>query len=395
MICYVIFREHIKPFITQIDKEFSSLEINIIAGLILLIVPAFVFVLGFVLNLLIYRFHLPKKLLSESLIKASHLLLKAEPKWGLTLYSQKAKNLNISEALFFPIFFKDKVTPASEDVFKKAAYKLMDNIEDSGLLSISYGQFTVQCTSLGLFVLSKIMGNNFIRFNQSQLEKIDKLYESLLTSNSDHGWGTLTKQITNSSETRFTTSFWALRALNSYAEKLPEKVKDTLFSLINLQPDGKFGFHCGDNPKISSVSLFLILLSEIKDSEINLKIAKSISIKDLLEYPKKILWSDLSVEIEDYKTSNIPDLKVEKLPFTHVAPLYALSALFCYKNQLSLRERIRLRKIFNDTLIDFLSDDRSGLRLPGLTQSSDNPLVFPICYLIETLFQYRRAYGIK
>jgi hypothetical protein len=391
----VIFREHIKPFVTQIDKEFSNLEINIIAGLILLIVPAFVFVLGFVLNLLIDRFHLSKKLLSESVIKASHLLLRAEPKWGLTLYSQKVKNLNISEALFFPIFFKDKVTPASEDVFKKAAHKLIDNIEGSGLLSTSYGQFTVQCTSLGLFVLSKIMRSNFIRFNWSQLEKIDKLYETLLTSSSDHGWGTLTKQITNSSETRFTTSFWALRALNSYAEKLPERIKDTLFSLINLQPDGKFGFHCGDSTKISSVSLFLLLLSEIKDSEINLKIAKSISIKDLLEYPKKILWSDLSVEIEDYKTSNIPDIKVEKLPFTHVAPLYALSTLFCYKNQLSLRERIRLRKILNGILIDFLSDDISGLKLPGLTQKFDNPLVFPVCYLIETLFQYKRAYGMK
>lgn len=340
-------------------------------------------------------------------------LIATETHWGRLQHAAPAHRTvaNTAEGLFLyltPVRLHEAlgIVDLRLSVRKEAWCFLLQTVSDEGLPSVSLGKPTIQCTSLGLYVMSVLAQRTPERpVSQDVLTtKLSQLVESLKTSAGDFGWGTEIRKYTNEGEIRTAFNFWAMRALNSAdpdgSEKLIEGILDNMF----LKHGGRqFGFSMQDPaPAVASEALFLILLDELRSERLRDRFRQYIEnsawpLKNRLAFLLDCLTRGKYVEYEQYHVCQSDRVPLQ-YNWWHVSFGYALYCLALYHDSLDAHQQGRLREGVDRFLGSRLIRRREGTCIPLAENrdSDENPSTFPAAYVLMGLSEYiDRAAGEK
>jgi len=383
---YIIFRQNILNYINQnINIQLGSIEIEVLGGLVGYIIPILAFHFA---KYLIYIINPNKKKYLKVLSNCRHWILSANEHWSSTYKGNDRKIANSAEGLFSLIYTFDSIGQMEERIINEVAKYLIENVGISGLKSFSFNKDTVQCTSLGLYVLSILRDKQLYKLSKEDANKILLLYNALINSKSKYGWATLVEQEENSERTRIMTTLWSIRAINAANLYNTNIVSDTVIYLISKIPSGKFGYTFSDHPKLCSTSLFIILLFELKDENLKKEVFKLIDLKTIMDFIiSEFVFKQNFIEFEDFDTKSMNLSGVEHLNYRHISIGYALHAISLYKKHLNFFQRIVVN--YRVKLIIKNNVNNDGYFFSTiLATSKENPHIFPTIYFIEGLYYY-------
>ncbi len=343
----------------------------------------------------IYSRYVKKKRipLRNIIIGSVKYLLSCNTHWGEYYDSKTPKIANVVEGLLVLIYGDDILTSSirskTRAQLSESISFLLSNLKREGFQSISIGKSTIHATAMGLFCLRLAQDK---ALDQSKISN-DKLIElsNCLVKSYSNGWGFLTDYPNKENEVRIFSTIWALRALNlcdssmNFAQKME--------ALVRRVPNGQFGFTYNDNPKVAMMSLFLILLSELRDSKLRDEMIEYLGgIDDIIELIIQRLEKGIWIEIEEYSVPSGKLSGIEKLSWTHISIGLALQALGHFKYWLSKEIHCKVNSIIRELLDNHFKD--FVFKHPLLKQDKNKPLLYPITYIVVGLTIWHKTdYG--
>lgn len=329
--------------------------------------------------------------LDETISNAYKFLMSAKIKWGPTLRNSTRKIANVAEGLLAVLCYEQTKPIAGSDKKErdKVLRRLIAEQKEEGYKSYNLGKYTTHCTAMTLFAVKQYHDLDIYQLAPDQSVDFRKAAERLLSSSTSLGWGTYNEVVDDEKLIRLLSTFWALRALNVWGFSGDAKYVEILSSLLNRVPNGEFGFSLDSQHKTSTISLFLILIKEIKDEHTRNLISEKLTENDIKKL-LRLLIKDLntSIETEEYLLESSGEYK--RLPWTHFSFFLSVSALSQYANYLSrfsywklmLKVSSVLKTQFHKT--GYYSNEKLNL-------IEADPFTYPTAYAIIGLSDFRRS----
>ncbi|TVR78611.1 MAG: hypothetical protein EA405_14170 [Rhodospirillales bacterium] len=283
---------------------------------------------------------------------------------------------------------------------REACDFLLSHISDGGLPSVSLGEPTLQCTSLGLYVLSELTLRS--RYRPSQPDdfnaRLRTLQTALISNAGTHGWGTLiNRQYVNEREIRIPFTFWALRAINSRLRNkgtrprpVRECIEQVLPRLLDRVGQRQFGYSFQDHqPRIVSEALYLILLQELRERELRERMIRLTDqsnwpIKRRLQFLLAGLRDRSYVELEEYRAGE------RQYHWWHMSFGYAVQCLALYYDLFTSDEKNTLDCAVRRLLTELVHNHQrsSYVLVSDMNEESSNSSTFPTAYAFMGLSEY-------
>lgn len=395
---YERFASSIPFFQNPASTFYDGIVVSLVASFLFLALTGFNHILSFLFDKgssALWSFYIKtsdiRSHLDETIAKAYKFLMSAKIKWGPTLRNSTRKIANVAEGLLAVLHYEQTKSIAGSDKKErdKVLKKLIAEQKEEGYESYNLGKYTTHCTAMTLFAVKQYHDLSIYQLEPDQSAGFRKAAEHLLSSSNSLGWGTYNEVVDDEKLIRLLSTFWALRALNVWGFSGDTKYVEILSSLLNRVPDGEFGFCLDSQHKTSIISLFLILIKELKDEHTRNLISEKLKEKDI----KKLLGlliKDLntSIEIEEYLLESSG--KHNKLSWTHFSFFLSVSALSQYANLLSRFSYLKLvLKVSAVLKTQFHKDGYYSNE--KLNSVEGNPFTYPTAYAIIGLSDFRRS----
>jgi len=384
---YLIFRSEILYLFEKLLPNNNDLEVNIYSSLIIIFLGFLnIWIVNTILK--IVRLNKPKNnYVKDKIELMRNWIFSTKAYWAPKRNDEDKKVANTVEGLFMFIYKDERLNSRERIILNQAYNFIIDNISEKGLPSLSIKLNTVHCTAFGLYIIQKLKSRNLITCTEEQEKKTYLLINSLINSSNKFGWGFITERNVTDDEIRIPFTFWVLRALNLTEYYNHEIISNTLNSLISLRPNCMFGYNINGNPKVCSISLFLILTHELRNSELKKEVLNEIKLKPLLEFIIEELLENNFIEFEEYDIKRYNLSGVEELSWNHISVGYALEALSIYYNSLSNINKIRLNSIVKKIM-------KKNIHETGFFFNSkinidfNNPHIYPTAYVVGGIYSY-------
>lgn len=333
-------------------------------------------------NILIERFVL--ETYYNTIRQSINWLIGLPVQWGPNDQSNVQQNANTCEGLL--ALKIAKYDSKKKSIYQRALKSVLDNISDYGLQSKTLKAETVICTSLGLFLLSLEKRHPIGNEIKTYCERINTVARNLWDiRNEELGWGFYCERTSNRSCNLFTTA-WALLALNQYDFiSNTESFENFCLQIFEFETDGAFGYFEGDDPKVISTAMYLILFYQLPQS-LQEKIKSYYNYRQAIQFVHMGL-TQKNIQVEVMVDDEEDELKIKRAPWYHITIGAALSALSLAKrqNDLSKKEWMDLLNYLDNLINDCVDKVAYGkvcYNPPMLIANRGKRFTFPTAYMI-------------
>ncbi len=322
-----------------------------------------------------------KTKLQKTLASSRGWLVSTRVHWGPTKNGSEIRVANAVEGAL-ALLTCPTLSAGEQSALNNAIDFVAGNVMADGLHSLTLKFSTVHCTAMGLYLFELLREKQLLPVGVGSVI-FDQLRDALIKSYGVRGWGFRTDATPQAPEdVRLFSSLWALRALSKSSFQGTHEFNSALLSITNQVPKYLFGFRYGDSAKVSMLALFRLLVTDLsaRAQSMTLTTTQLRAIEHrILRELEKGSW----IEVEEYRSRNLPHFTVEKLSWNHIAIGLGLEALSCNYHERPLAQRIRIRYIIRRVLESIHPD---GFMVPKLISFEEsNPLIFPTTYVLAGL----------
>lgn len=312
-------------------------------------------------------------------------LYEVEYHWGRVVKDIGAYPSNTAEGLLsFASAYEtgvsgidDKKIEKIKDILNECINNIV-KIDSQGKSGIRY---TTQALSMQLLAIKKYENLGFIDISDEQNGFIQNIIDELLKSvDITRGWGYFPfRKYSHESDSSIliVPTLWTLRAINAWRRGSDKRFESVLSSLTNNAY--QVGFKPNGEPKYSATALYIILISELRDSEMRKKYCNAwkIAASNLINFH----CPETEVEISYYLAYNG---KMKANYWIHLSRCLVMEAAICNRNKLTIRQSLWLKKMIDKSLSQvhkyYIVDDLQSI-------DKETP-IYPSFYLIVVLSRF-------